>query len=446
MELNSGLSLVQKQTLSANQVQSLNILAYTNQELESFLINEYLENPMLDNTDNKDSDMITDLEKLYEKGSSYKEQYLSNPEDEDQKRQDIKAPTENQLKEYLLLQLSRSAYTEEEWKILEYLIECLDSRGYFLYDIDELAQEAGQDAAKWRRCLKDLKELEPVGIFSGGLAECLEKQLKARGIEDETLMRLLRDFLPELTDGKIGKISRSLGVSTVQVKEYIHLIGSLNPRPVMDIQTEETRYVVPDIFVARQGNRWEIVLNDRWMGEYKYNDYYLKMMEESTDPELTDYFKERLGRARFVLECVEQRRRTIIQIVEAVLQIQENYFLGTGPLKPMRQEDVAAMLGIHVSTVSRAVKGKYLQYRKTVLLRSLFSAAAVGNGQGETVSPEQIKKRIRQMIEAEGQHVLSDQKLTECLEQEGFPVSRRTVAKYRIQMNIPGSRQRGLKG
>lgn len=445
MELNIGLSLAQKQTLSVNQVQSLNILACTNQELENFLTNEYLENPLLDNVNNKDHDMMADLEKLYEKGSSYKDQYLSNPEDEDQKRQDIKAPSENQLKEYLLFQLNRFDYTEEEWRILEYLIECLDSRGYFPYDIDELAREAGQEAAKWRRCLENLKDLEPVGIFSGCLAECLEKQLKARGIEDETLTRLLKEFLPELTEGKLGKISRSLGVSTVQVKEYIHLIGSLNPRPVMDIQAEETRYVVPDILVVRQGNQWEVVLNDRWMGEYKYNDYYLKMMEESTDPELTDYFKERFGRAKFVLECVEQRRRTIVQVVEAVLQIQEDYFLGTGQLKPMRQEDVAAMLGIHVSTVSRAVKGKYLQYRKTVLLRSLFSANASGNRQGEAASPEQIKKRIRQMIEAEGQHVLSDQKLAESLEQEGFPVSRRTVAKYRIQMNIPGSRQRGLK-
>ena len=286
--------------------------------------------------------------------------------------------------------------------------------------------------------------MEPVGIFSANLAECLEKQLRVNGVEDEKLFELLRNYILELMNGQIGTISRKLGISTVQVKAYIHLIGSLNPRPVMDIQKDDTEYVVPDILISRQGEQWEVTLNDGWMGEYRYNDYYIHMMEKSQDPELQAYFKERLERAHFVVNSVEQRRKTIIRIVETVLELQKAYFEGTGGLVPMQQEDVAQILGIHVSTVSRAIKGKYIQYRKTIPVKSLFTVGVSENSGENGISSDVIKKRICQLIAEEGEKSLSDQKLAEQLELEGITISRRAVAKYRIQMNIPDSRQRAM--
>ncbi len=444
MELTGRLLVEQKQLLSVNQVQSLNILALTNQELEDFLMDEYLENPMLENSSDKDNDMITEMEKIYEQGATFKEQYLENPEDEEQRRKDVQAPPEDALKEHLLNQLDRGSYSERAWEIMKYLIDCLDEKGYFPYQIEELAGSAGCEPAEMNACLKELKELEPVGIFSADLAECLEKQLRVKGVEDETLFLLLREHMTELMSGQIGSISRKLGISTVKVKEYIHLIGGLNPRPVMDIQKEDAGYVVPDIIVTRDGGQWDVSINDNWMGEYRFNDYYIRMMEENRDPELQAYFKERLERARFVVNSVEQRRRTIIRIVEAVLQLQEDYFEGNGSLKPMQQEDIANLLGIHVSTVSRAVKGKYIQYRKSIPFKSLFTTALPGSKTGDGVSAEAIKERIRQMIGAENGKPLSDQNLADMLAEEGISVSRRAVSKYRIQMNIPDSRQRGM--
>ncbi|MDO4268727.1 MAG: RNA polymerase factor sigma-54 [Eubacteriales bacterium] len=444
MEIGTGLYVEQKQALSVGQVQSLNVLALTNQELEDFLMNEYLENPMLENTSDKENEMITDMERIYESGSSFKDQYLDNPEDEDRRRNDVRARQGSSLKEYLLTQLDRSAYSARQWEIMEYLTDCLDEKGYLTCPAEELAGPSGYEAAELRQCLAVLKELEPAGIFSADLAECLEKQLRVKGVVDEKLFRLLREFLTELMNGQIGVISRKLGVSTVQVKEYLRLIGSLNPRPVMDIQKDETEYVVPDIIVTRHGSQWDVSINDGWMGEYRFNDYYIHMMEQSKDPELQAYFKERLERARFVINCVEQRRRTIIRIVEEILKLQADYFEGTGDLKPMQQEDIAGRLGIHVSTVSRAIKGKYIQYRQSIPLKALFSVALSEGGDGEGgVSPEEIRRRIRAMI-AEEEKPLSDQKLAEQLLAEGISVSRRAVAKYRIQMNIPDSRQRGM--
>lgn len=448
MELSPGLSLEQKQTLSTGQIQSLDILAYTNQELEDFLVSEYLENPMLENTFDKENDMLVNVEKLYESGSSYKDLYLQEQDEDERRNNDIRAVSENELKEYLLNQLNRADYSEKQWKLMEYLIDCLDPAGYFTTDLNELAGALHCRKSELEECLNDLKELEPTGIFAADLAECLEKQLEARGQADDTLRKLLHKHLKELMNGQVGVISRALGISTASVKEYIHLLGSLNPRPVMSIQTAEQDYIVPDIIVTRQGDRWDISLNDGWMGEYRYSDYYMRMMEETKDPQLAAYFKERLERARFVVNCVEQRRRTILQIVETVLRIQEDYFLNNGSLKPMQQEEIARILGVHASTVSRAIKGKYIQYRKSVLLKSLFSGQANSSVNGEVmngeISTDHIRNRIRELIKNEGKKPFSDQKLADLLETEGIQVSRRAVAKYRIQMGIPDSRQRGL--
>lgn len=446
MDLNSYIAAEQKQSLSANQVQALHILALTNQELEDFMVNEYLENPMLENAERKENEIMTSIEKFSDTDAqtAYADQHPGNPDEDEPYRRELSAKKGSLLKENLLGQLNWNDYSKRQWKIISYLVDCLDEKGFFTQDLGELAETSGYGEEELRQCLTVLRELEPVGIFSPNLAECLIKQLEERAVEDETLFLLLREHLADLVSGQIGTISRSLGISTIQVKEYIHLIGSLNPRPLMDIDRSEAAYVVPDILVSRPGGRWTVEINDQWIGEYKYSDYYIRMMEESTDPELTAYFKERLERARFVINCVEQRRKTIIRIVEAIVKRQEDYFQLKGPLTPMSLEDIGADLGIHASTVSRAIKGKYVQYKKTEPLKALFTTAVAKSGEQDGVSPEHIKEKIRSIIACEGKKPFSDQKLAEKLADEGIALSRRAVAKYRIQMNIPDSRQRAL--
>ena len=442
MDLNSYIAAEQKQSLSANQVQALHILALTNQELEDFMVNEYLENPMLENAERKENEIMTSIEKFSDTDAqtAYADQHPGNPDEDEPYRRELSAKKGSLLKENLLGQLNWNDYSKRQWKIMSYLVDCLDEKGFFTQDLGELAETSGYGEEELRQCLTVLRELEPVGIFSPNLAECLIKQLEERAVEDETLFLLLREHLADLVSGQIGTISRSLGISTIQVKEYIHLIGSLNPRPLMDIDRSEAAYVVPDILVSRPGGRWTVEINDQWIGEYKYSDYYIRMMEESTDPELTAYFKERLERARFVINCVEQRRKTM----EAIVKRQEDYFQLKGPLTPMSLEDIGADLGIHASTISRAIKGKYVQYKKTEPLKALFTTAVAKSGEQDGVSPEHIKEKIRSIIACEGKKPFSDQKLAEKLADEGIAISRRAVAKYRIQMNIPDSRQRAL--
>ena len=208
----------------------------------------------------------------------------------------------------------------------------------------------------------------------------------------------------------------------------------------MNMPGSHTEYIIPDILVSREKDEWRISLNDSWMGEYKCNGYYIRMMQDTKDPELRAYFQQKLERARYVLNCVEQRRSTIIKIVGVILDLQEGHFLKGSGLVPMSMEQVAARTGIHTSTVSRAIKGKYLQYKNVVLLKDLFTAALTSQ---EDVSADRMKKQIAKIIQGEDSaHPFSDQKISEIIREDGIVVSRRTVAKYRMELGIPDSRLR----
>ncbi len=438
----NGLIMEQRQVLSSRQVQSLDILSYTNQELEEFLTNEYLENPLLECTQDKESDMLTNIEKMYEKGVSYEEHYTTWQEDDSDRRFDIADHQDRERSQFLLGQLDRKDHTDQEWKIMEMLIECLDDDGFFPYTAQETARLFHVPTQIVETCLHTLKELEPTGVFSSDLSECLIRQAREKGICDDKLILLLTDYFPDIMSGHIGNVSRSLRLSTVGVKEYIHLISTLNPRPFAHTAQRKTEYIVPDILIQRHGDKWEITLNDQWMGDYRYNDYYLKMMEQAKDPELVSYFRERMERAKFVIQCVEQRRNTILRIVRAILEIQKDHFENRGPLIPMTLEDVAARTEFHPSTISRAVRNKYIQYHQSVLLKNLFSSPAAEKDNA-SLSAEQIKGRIKELIQGEKpEKPLSDARIADLLAMEGTDISRRTVAKYRAQLGILDSKQR----
>lgn len=438
--MQSNLVLEQTQTLSGAQIQSLKVLAYTNQELDAFMQMEYLENPLLEASTDRQEETMQSLEKFYEKGSEYSGAHARENDDDVDRRGDVRAKEQGILERMVMEQLHHGDYTEKEWKLIRYLVCCLDDSGYFPYEPEDIAGVTGYDEDMVARCLKDLKELEPAGIFAKDLSECLILQLRRAGAEDPKLYEMAEKYLGEILQGHISRVTRQLHISTAAAKEYMHILSTLNPKPLAG-GSRETQYMVPDILAVREGGSWKAELNDRWMGEYHLNDYYIHMMETAQDQELKEYFAEKLKRARYVLDCVEQRRATVLKIVHAVLEWQSGYFLHGEPLKPMTQEDIAQILDLHSSTVSRAIRGKYLQYQKTVLLKELFSAAV---SKEENTSAGSVKERIRALIQKEDKdRPLSDARLEKLLSEEGIRISRRTIAKYREQMGILDSKRRG---
>ena len=304
-----------------------------------------------------------------------------------------------------------------------------------------MASACGITEEQAARCLNDLRQLEPYGIFAEDLKHCLLKQIQVLGMEDTDLWQVVDGYLEAVAGGKISEISRGLGLTTAKVRKCISQIAELNPRPLAGFGTENASYIVPDIILHRENGEWYGELNDSWMEDYKINDYYLKMMKESGDEELVSYFKEKLERVRFLMGSIEQRRQTIMGIVDLIIERQKPFLEGKGPLTPMTMRDAAEALGIHPSTVSRAVRGKYLQYPNgSIFMKSLFTASA---GKEDGVSAMGVKQTLKELIEGEDHRKpYSDKDLAELLESRGIHISRRAVAKYREEMGIKGSFER----
>ena len=293
-------------------------------------------------------------------------------------------------------------------------------------------------------CIRDslytLQQLEPYGIFSPGLQESLLHQLDALDINSEVLTQMILYHLNDMAEGKISNISRSLHIPTTEVRKNIEIITRLNPRPLSGFSSGTNSYIIPDIIFEKEADNWTIRLNDSWVGNYSLNDYYLKMMNSSSDTELISYFKEKLRRVQFILNSIEQRRQTILSIAEIILDIQRDFFENNAPLIPMTMSDVAKRAGIHTSTVSRAVKGKYLQYTGgSLFLKNLF-ASSVSSHDNADITPMVVKQFIKEFIESENKkRPYSDQALVKLLAEQNVHVSRRAIAKYREELGIKGS-------
>lgn len=433
--------LVQRQQLSQSQIQSLEILSLDQTGIQNLLQEEYLENPLLDYTGT--SERNGDLEKLkhvYEKASSYKDGNSYSQEKEETLIAQLVAEKENEIGDYLLSQLKRQKYMKDEWKIFEFLTECLDKNGFFTLEPQEIVNIYGYNKELLEKCLNELRELEPYGIFSRNLKECLLKQLEILGLKDTPAWDIVEYYLEDLTKGRLSTISRGLKLSTLQVRKHVEQIGKLNPIPLNGFQLGKVNFTIPDVIVSKDNGEWRVDLNDGWIKSYSINDYYYKMMKNTSDKEMQAYFKTKLERIHFIMNSIEQRRQTILNIVRVITQKQELFLQTRGVLQPMTMADVAQILNIHSSTVSRAVRDKYLQYPGgSILMKDLFvGSLPTDNAEGATHM--HIKNQMKQLIlEEDKKNPYSDLEIVQRLQQQGLKISRRTVAKYRQELGIKGS-------
>ena len=417
----SALELHQKQQMSQSQIQSLHILSLDNGELSEFLQNEYIENPILDHTASGSSFTVSETQDF-----------------------DIPEEATDMVKTYLLDQLNQNDYTESEWRTMNFMIDCLDSGGFFRISFEEVSALLAIPLEEIKTCYETLSGLEPVGIFSRSLPECLLRQLDFLGKRTPVMEKIIQNHLDDIALGHISTVSRSLHISTAEVRKHIAVIRNLNSKPLQGFSTEKIEYITPDIIVTCQGNQWDIRLNDDWVGNYSLNDYYVRMLRGTKDPQLKEYFQQKYERCRFIIASIEQRRNTMIRITESILSRQPEFLKNHGFLRPMTMNEVAEDIGMHVSTVSRGVKGKYLQFPCGIIsMKSLFSGSSPAAG--AQVSAVDIKGILKEMVSREDpKKPFSDQKLSLLLKEKGFSISRRTVAKYREQMGIKGTYDRKI--
>ena len=447
MELKAGISLQTKQALSQMQVESLNILAMSmtelkdflqKEEIDRFLANDEIQNPLLEFSAERGEEAAP---------VTYKEteRFYNGTERENSRENELYEieDSEKSIEDLVNMQLHWKKISETDRKIVDFCVQSIEQSGYFLIPVLEIAKRLNVPEEQAGKVLSMLKELEPQGIFASGLEECLLIQVQGMD-EEEILSEMIKHHLQNIAEGKISTISRALKLSSAEVRKMIHVIKGLNPRPLNGIGGEKAQYIVPDVLLSHQDGGWNIELNDKWTGNLQSNDYYIHMMETAQDQELKSYFENKLRRARFIINAVEQRRETLTGITREILKRQEPYFLGTGQLKPMTLEEIADALEIHKSTVSRAIRDKYLRAPSgCFLFRSLFTTGIPsGDGNGD-VSRNAVKAKLKEFVAAEDKKKpWSDEQLAGLLQDAGMPISRRTVAKYRMELGIGGAFQR----
>jgi RNA polymerase sigma-54 factor len=453
-------------------IQAIQILQYNSQELEDFVSKEIMENPILeiDNTVPNDSrENLKDPESSMSEELMYKEaekddidlrekiaeseyddisyrQWEHRVSNEDVVSFDQYTSKEETLQDYLLLQLTFSDLKDRDKKIGRYLVEGIDDNGYLTVDTDQTAAAFGVKACTVERILKVIQGFEPVGVGARSLEECLLIQLEAKGFKDESLDYVIKNHLNDLAENKIQYIAKSIGLTVLQVQAMADLIRTLDPKPGMAYSSgEQIRYVVPDVIIEKEDDGYEIVTNDSTIPSLKVSSYYMNLVKNNKDDEdLQKYLNDKYNSALWLIKSIEQRKRTIFKVSEAVMKLQTEFLeKGEKYLKPMTLKQIADAVGVHESTVSRSINGKFIQTPRGVYEIKYFFSSGVGSGSGEGLSSNSIKTFIKEIIDGEDpKKPCSDQDMVEILSEKGIEISRRTVAKYRESMNILSSSKR----
>lgn len=446
------MEVTQKQILSQHMIQSMEILQMSTAELESYIENLSLENPVVDlehsyeNTD-KTATQIDLQRKLDWLESTDRQNHVYYQQDRDndslQDSWNISDSGGEQLSEYLMAQLITAPYSSSEREIVNYLILSLDSRGYLTEDIVSVARHFHTDIALVENLLEDIQALDPAGVGARDLKECLLLQVHRLQNFSEMTEELIKNHLEDIGKNHLASIAKQLHVSVEEIQEACQQIRSLNPKPGNAFSDrEQLRYITPDIFVVKLEKSFEILVNEYQYPKFSINDYYQHMLKENNDAEVQKYLSQKIQQAQWVQNCISQRSSTLSRVTHVIVEKQQDFFLH-GPLhnRPMKLSDIASQLDLHESTVSRAMRGKYLQCSWGVFPLNYFLTASVSkksSGSGAGITPMQIKEVMKQIIDEEDKKKpYSDRIISEELEKRDIHLSRRTVAKYREELGIP---------
>ncbi len=432
----------QVQSLSPQTIQCLEILQMNTPELIRYVRELSMENPVFE----VEMPEIPVAPREREQGrmewlaSNDRQNRWYNRQDNERSDHDQVENQSESLQDYVRSQLPQQG--EELENASEYLLQSLDENGWIEESLDELSTESGIPRALLERALVQIQNAEPYGVGARNLQECLLIQLYRMPDADDIAAKIVRDYLPELAKSHFNSIAKALQTTQVRVRQAARQIQQLNPRPANGFNfSEPTSYIVPDLIAKWNGDSFDIRLSKASVFRINISDYYVRLQKESTDREVTQYLDEKVRQARWVYTAVNQRQETMLRCMQMIKELQPEYFKhDKGALRPMTLEDVAERLGVHESTISRAIRGKYIQCPDGVVpLAFFFSQAAFCTAGGEnTVSSVTVKKKLQELIQAENTaKPCSDQKLCELLQANGFNISRRTVAKYRDELNIP---------
>jgi RNA polymerase sigma-54 factor len=468
MRMGYGLNIEQTQKLimTPELRQAITVLQLSSLELESYIEQQLQENPLLELSEEqekndregldlqetgpepgpeKDNDIdwdsyfndIGDLSynkavKNTEKSEYTYENFLSL------------APT---LSEHLMFQLNLSKCPERIRYIAEYLIGNIDDHGYLQTSLEDVARWLGTAGPEAEEALKLVQTFDPAGVGARTLEECLLIQVDQLSSKDALARRIIESHLMDLAKGKLSRMAQTLGVSVQEIQRAVDFIKTLDPKPGRNFtSSNETRYIVPEIVLEKVGGEYVILVNDTSVPRLTINSTYRSVLSQDNDADSKTrrFVESKLNAAAWLIRSIEQRRMTLYKVANCLVELQRDFLdYGVKYLRPLNLKKVAGLVGLHESTVSRATSNKYIQTPQGVLEMKYFFSSGLSNSSGTMTSAESIKKMLQEIVVAEDPaSPYNDQKIAEIFEQRGIKISRRTVAKYRDELNIGPIRKR----
>ncbi|MCS1410412.1 MAG: RNA polymerase sigma-54 factor [Verrucomicrobia subdivision 3 bacterium] len=472
-----GLYLSQKMALSqmlAPQLQqSLALLQAPILELQALVEQELQQNPILeeqtetimdgkgkwddtvespDPTDEKGSGEPVDdwqkkVERLTQEDQEWREYFSQtslpsrpNPDDEENRQSMLDSiVTPTSLQETLREQVRMSELPKEQWQVADLLIGNIDDRGYLKASIDELTFSTNMDPEVIRKVLEVIQSFDPPGVATRDLREHLMKQLERDDKTESLEYRILDQCFKQLSKRRMPEIARQMGVSVDEVQEAAERISHLNPRSGSSFSPENQQYVVPEVFVTKNDDEFVIATNNDHLPRLRISNTYKDLLSKAeSSADLREYIREKIRSGKSLIKSINQRQQTISNIVTEIVKRQREFFeKGIAHLKPMTMTQIAKAVGIHETTVSRAVSGKYMQCPQGIFEMKYFFTSAIQTASGASVSNTTVKDLINDIVRNEDStKPLSDEEIVKRLAKNEIVIARRTVAKYRSDLNI----------
>lgn len=465
MQLNQAQiqKLSQELKLTPQQILQSTILQLTTLDLETRVVKELEQNPVLeetqDKTENEAEAEERDNETSEEEELDWEEIMPQNDDfkpkmeyDRSKETPKYVQPAPDGLNEHLFDQLKLLNLTDNEAHIAREIVWNINDKGYLTLPVENIASTLDVPADTVEKILKQIQNFEPTGIAARDLRECLLLQLREKQKEQDVngaindAITIVRDHFDDFANRRFQKLIKKLKWDRERILRVQEIITKLNPKPGASISSAEPRYVTPDLIVEKIGDEFIVEVNDSRVPELKINSSYLDMVakKSTVDSETKSYLKKKVDMANWFIQAIHQRRITMIRVMKAIINHQREFFEDNSkPLKPMILKDIAEDVEMDISTISRVTNGKYVQLYSGVYELKYFFNEGMKNSSGEEVSTRIIKQKLQDIVDSEDkQNPHSDEKLAELLKETGYPVARRTVAKYRKQLKIPVARLR----
>lgn len=458
--------------------QAIKLLQLSKLELQEVLNQELLENPLLEETAEEAKAEETPAEEVEAKSETeeppkvevkeekekdsfdeidydaYFQDYIEygyNPRGMSEEHEEF--PIENtltrppNLSDHLTWQLSMSDASPRTKEIASFIIGNIDEDGYLRASVEEIVSSGSYGPEEVQKAIDAVQSLDPIGVGARDLRECLLLQLRFLEIDEPLVEIVIRDHWDEFMQRKFVPLAKALGIDMKTLEGIVELIKHLDPKPGRKYSNERAIYVEPDVYVQKVGDEYVIVLNEDGMPKLRINSGYRSMlnsMDSKQDGETVNYIKDKIRSAVWLIKSLDQRQRTIYKVAESIVKHQREFLeRGIDFLRPLVLRDVADDIQMHESTVSRVVSNKYMHTPRGLFLMKYFFHSGIDSDTGEDISSLTVKKKIQSYIENEDpRKPLSDSKIMKILNDEGINIARRTVAKYRDELNIPSSTDR----